>query len=87
MIYISMNFCMNFLFSVEVFLYFCGETNKYFILHQKNILRYCVHLYHKHKELFSIEHFLKHSSFGDILILLFACTYISYVEEQKKPLK
>ena len=25
---------MNFLFSVKVF-FFCGETNKYFLLHQK----------------------------------------------------
>ena len=42
---------MNFLFSVSFF-YFCGETNKYFILHQKNILRCYMYLYDKYKDLF-----------------------------------
>ena len=46
-----------------------------------------MHLYDKCNELFLFEHFLKHSSLGDILILLFACSYISYVAEQKKSLK
>ena len=46
-----------------------------------------MHLYDKYKKLNSVEHFLKHSSFGDRLILLFAWSYISYVAEQKKSLK
>ena len=41
----------------------------------------------KYNEVNSIEHFLKHSSYGDMLILRFACSYISYVAEQKKSLK
>ena len=46
-----------------------------------------MHLHGKYNELLLDEHFLKHTSFGDILILLFACPYISYVAEQKKSLK
>ena len=69
------------------YFYFCGETNKYFIFYQKTILRYFIHLCDKYNELLLLEHFLKHSSFGDILILRFACSYISYVAEQKKSLK
>ena len=41
----------------------------------------------KYNEVNSIEHVLKHSSYGDMLILRFACSYISYVAEQKKSLK
>ena len=46
-----------------------------------------MHLYDKHNEVFELGYFLKHSSFGDILILLLVCSYISYVAEQKKSLK
>ena len=42
-----------------------------------------MHLFDKYKELDSVGYFLKHSSFGDMLILLFACSYISYVAGQK----
>ena len=65
---------MNFLFSVE---------EVFFILHQKNILSYCMQLREKFKELNSVKHFLKHSTFGVILILLFACSFTSYVAEQE----
>ena len=46
-----------------------------------------MHLYDKFEELKSCEHFLKYSSFGNILILLFAWSHILYVAEQKKSLK
>ena len=46
-----------------------------------------MHFDDKYEELDPIEYFSKHSSYGDILILLFACRYISYVLEQKKLLK
>ena len=62
---------MTFLFLVEVFFTSAGTC------------MYCMHLYDKFKELISLEHFFKHSSFGNILTLLFACSYISYVVEQK----
>ena len=42
-----------------------------------------MHLYDEYKDIYHFEHFLKHSRFGDILILLFAC---SYVAEQKSHL-
>ena len=77
---------MNVLFSVKVFLIFVGK-DRYFILQQENIRRYCIHLYDKYKEFNWVEHFLKHPSLRDVLILLFACTYILYVAEQKKSLK
>ena len=40
---------MNVLFSVKVFLIFVGK-DRYFILQQENIRRYCIHLYDKYKE-------------------------------------
>ena len=48
-----------FFFRGSVF-YFSGETNKYFILHQKNILGYCMLLYDQYKELCFVEHLLKY---------------------------
>ena len=42
-------FDMNVLFSVKVFLIFVGK-DRYFILQQENIRRYCIHLYDKYKE-------------------------------------
>ena len=38
--------------------------------------------YDKYKELSYVEHFLKHSGDGDMLILLFACSYISYIAKK-----
>ena len=35
--------------------YFCGETNKYFILHLKNILRYYMHVYKNIKISFNLS--------------------------------
>ena len=75
--------CEFFIFRRSVF-FFSVEAIRYFILHQKNILRYCMHLHDKDNKLYSLEYLLKHSSFRDILILLFACAYISYVEESLK---
>ena len=40
-----------FIFRRSVF-YFCGETNKNFILHQKNILRCEMHFYDNYKNHF-----------------------------------
>ena len=40
---------------------------------------YGMQLYDKCEVISALVHFLKHSNFGDMLILLFACSYISYV--------
>ena len=39
-----------------------------------------MHLYKQINSLF--DHFLKYSSLGDMLILLFSCSYLSYVESK-----
>ena len=70
-----------FIFCESVF-YFCGEANRYFILRQKILQRIEGTCMTNMKN--SVEHFLKHSSFEDMLILLFASSHISYVEELKK---
>ena len=73
-------FNMNFFVSVEVFFIFVGKlVDTLFCI--KFFLRQCIHLYDKYKDRNSFDRFLKHSSFGDILILLFGCSYISYAAE------
>ena len=67
-----------FIFRLSVF-YFSGDTNKYFVLLQKIILKYYMHLYDKYKALNSLERFLMHSSYGDMLIILFGKQKVTWV--------
>ena len=71
-----------FIFSRSVF-YFCRGTNEYFILHQKNTWRYCMHLNGKHKEHNSLEHLLKHSSFSRYIDFTF-CLLLHFVSSRAK---
>ena len=54
---------------------------------KKYFLMCDMHLYNNNEQFTYRKYFLKHSSYGIILILVFTSPYISYVAEQKKSLK